>query len=848
MRKPVRFAAAVQTLLGDPNRLLLEVGPRTTLAPLAQRQVQDRAAQAAIASQAEHPLGSFASLLDAAGQLWQRGVGVDWKALRSGGPRRRIVLPTYPFERQRHWIEPRKAGAEPATADPVTPTPALAAAIPTAEVPMPIANPQIAANGTTRATVVKALLEEITGLELGSEDIEASFLELGLDSLSLTQVALQLQRRFGVKLTFRQLMESYPNVAAVSRHLDGLLPPEPAPGPAAPTAPGTDAAAMVPSVTATPAEASATLGASAVERLINEQLKVMAQQLDLLRGEGPQPGAAPAPAEPAVRMPEAAPSDAASALSRPSANGGEPHDEHTNGLVKYDAKKAFGAIARIHLANDDLLPKQRARLDAFIRRYTARTRKSKQLTEANRSVLADPRTVTGFRPAIKELVYQVTIDRSQGSHLWDVDGNEYVDALNGFGASLFGWQPEFVTKAVSAQLAMGYEIGPMHPLAGEVAELFCRLTGFDRAGFCNTGSEAVLGAIRIARTVTGRSTIAVFSGSYHGIFDEVVVRGTKKLTAVPAAPGILPSSAENVIVLDYGTPESLEILRARCAELAAIVVEPVQSRRPDLQPGEFLRQLRQITEESGTALIMDEMVTGFRIAPGGAQEHFGVRGDLATYGKAVGGGFPIGIIAGSRQWMDALDGGGWQFGDDSTPTVGVTYFAGTFVRHPLALAAAKAVLQHLSEEGPSLQERLNGMTEKFAAGLNAHFSEVGAPLEIRYFGSLWKPFYTSEHANGDLLFYMLRDRGVHILEGFPCFFTAAHSQADVELVAGAFRESIAEMQGAGFLPEPQQTPGAIDSRQPPVPGARLGRDEIGNPAWFTPNPDQPGKFVLVAPK
>jgi glutamate-1-semialdehyde aminotransferase len=454
--------------------------------------------------------------------------------------------------------------------------------------------------------------------------------------------------------------------------------------------------------------------------------------------------------------------------------------------------------------------------------------------------------VTGFRPLLNELVYQIVVDRSAGARVWDVDGNEYIDVLNGFGSCFFGWQPPFVIDAVTAQMARGYEIGPMHPLAGEVARLVCELTGFERAGFCNTGSEAVLGAIRVARTVTGRSTIAMFSGSYHGIVDEVIVRGTKSLRAVPAAPGILPNTAENVLVLDYGTPESLEILRSRASELAAILVEPVQSRRPDFQPREFLHELRRITKESGTAYIFDEMVTGFRTAPGGAQEHFGVRGDLATYGKVVAGGFPMGIIAGQREWMDALDGGHWQYGDDSTPTVGVTYFAGTFVRHPLALAASKAVLEHLKAEGPALQERVSEWTAEFAAQLNAYFREAQAPLEIRHFGSLWKTFYTAEQPHGDLLFWFLRDRGVHIMDGFPCFFTTAHSRADIALVAKAFRESVVEMQEADFLPGPARSPAALDSSRPPVSGARLGRDPSGNPAWFVPNPDAPGKYLRVS--
>ena len=132
------------------------------------------------------------------------------------------------------------------------------------------------------------------------------------------------------------------------------------------------------------------------------------------------------------------------------------------------------------------------------------------------------------------------------------------------------------------------------------------------------------------------------------------------------------------------------------------MVEPVQSRLPELQPREFLQDLWKIADESGCALIIDEVVTGFRTCPGGAQEHFGVKADIATYGKVLGGGMNIGVIAGKSRFMDALDGGQWNYGDASIPEVGVTYFAGTFVRHPPALVAAKAVLEHLKVKGPKL--------------------------------------------------------------------------------------------------------------------------------------------------
>jgi glutamate-1-semialdehyde aminotransferase len=357
-----------------------------------------------------------------------------------------------------------------------------------------------------------------------------------------------------------------------------------------------------------------------------------------------------------------------------------------------------------------------------------------------------------------------------------------------------------------------------------------------------------MGALRVARTVTGKSLVAVFSGSYHGIFDEVIVRGTRRLRSVPAAPGILPESIANVLVLDYGTPESLAVLRERADDLAAVMVEPVQSRRPDFQPVEFLQELRGLTERAGCAYIWDEVITGFRVHPGGAQARFGVKADLATYGKVAGGGMPLGIICGKARWMDALDGGTWQFGDDSVPTVGVTYFAGTFVRHPLTMAATRATLEYLKARGPALQEQVNASTDRLARTLNAHFEGVGAPLKIKHFGSLWKAFYLADHPMQDLLFCYLREKGIHIWDGFPCFLTEAHTEADVDRIIDAFKASVGEMQEAGFLPRGARkapTPIAFDATKPPVPGARLGRDPSGNPAWFVPNPAEPGKYLKV---
>ncbi len=844
LREPVKFSPALRAALAaHPNAVLLEIGPRNMLSTLARQHFAPKQPEPEIVtSGAEGPDKESAALAHAIGLLWAAGVALDtrWGA---SGPRRRIGLPGYPFEARRHWVSAGSSSL-PAVMEPTTtvrvltplaapkdelPPSSVSSLLerqPVAEVSMPPAQ-ALTSRRDQLITRLCGIVDQVVGIDVEGADPSAAFVELGLDSLALTQVALQLQKAFGVKITFRQLMESHSSLGALAAHLDASMPPDAAPStaaaPAAPQNQNQAAAGALPASGASPA---------LLQTFIEQQMQLLTAQMALLRGV-----TAPAPAP-------AAPAPVPAVVSAPAAPAAAEED---GGQKTYDVKKAFGAIARIHTkATGELTERQKTRLSTFMRRYIARTKKSKEYTTEHRPHLADPRVVNGFRPQLKEIIYQIVIDRSKGSHVWDLDGNEYVDALNGFGMSLFGWQPDFVLDAVREQLDKGYEIGPQHPLAGEVAKLVCELTGFDRAGLCNTGSEAVMGCLRIARTVTGRSKIALFTGSYHGIFDEVIVRGARKLRAVPAAPGIMPNTSENVLVLDYGTPESLQILREHADDLAAVLIEPVQSRRPDFQPREFLKELREITRQSGTLFIFDEVVTGFRSHPRGAQAVLGIDADLASYGKVVGGGFPIGVIAGKREYMDALDGGGWQFGDDSIPTVGVTYFAGTFVRHPLALAAAHAVLIHLKKEGGKLQESLNSRVTAMVAEMNAFCREVGAPITLKNFSSVWKLFFDEDHPLQDLLFGMMRERGIHILDNFPCFMTTAHTDADIAAIVNAFKEAVRELQEADFIPRRASIVTLLDATKPPVPGARLGRDVDGTPAWFMPNPDSPGKFVKVS--
>ncbi|MGW4173794.1 aminotransferase class III-fold pyridoxal phosphate-dependent enzyme, partial [Streptomyces chartreusis] len=301
---------------------------------------------------------------------------------------------------------------------------------------------------------------------------------------------------------------------------------------------------------------------------------------------------------------------------------------------------------------------QQEHLADLVRRYTARTPTSKSIAQRYRRVLADSRAVVGFRSGTKEMLYPIAGRRASGARLEDVDGNEYVDITMGFGVLLFGHEPEFVTEAVREHLSRGIQLGPRNVETGEAAELLAEHTGLERVAFANSGTEANSAAIRLARAATGRDKIVTFLGAYHGHADNVLGRasaaspGADPVT-VPVSRGIPQSAVADLLVLDYGSDSALEAIERHADEIAAVVVEPVQSRHPALQPVEFVRRLRELTRRHGIVLLFDEMLTGFRPALRGAQELYGVTPDLATYGKLHD---RVADAAGYRQ--DADDGAG----------------------------------------------------------------------------------------------------------------------------------------------------------------------------------------------
>jgi glutamate-1-semialdehyde-2,1-aminomutase len=708
---------------------------------------------------------------------------------------------------------------------------------------------------TPNINVVTQVLEvfgRLFGKDTGEIPTDVSLIELGVDSLFLLQASQTIKAEFGVKVPFRLLLEEVSTIDAIAAYLQEKRPngfePKTSPrqGPPTPPAPAPVAspasvlpvinapvttppaiAPVAPAITPAPADAppvgrqqssafvtssrldhypteeSSGTSSTSLEHIIaqqlrlgEEQLRLMSMQLELLHENGPEP-MIHEPEPLVLRQTGPIAENEVKLASCETQSASQPEPETFVPHKPLD--KRAGALDE----------RQRAHLDGLIARLNARTSGSKRLTQQNRSFLANKRATAGYRQLWKELIYPLVIERAQGSRVWDVDGNEYVDLTMGFGALLFGHSPEFIIEALKAQLDKGLQIGGHTPLTGEVAKLIRELTGVERVAFCNSGTEAVMGALRLARTVTGRERIALFEGCYHGTFDGIMVRGEatadRRLHALPMAPGVPQKMIDDVLLLRYNDPQSIEILKEHAHELAAVLIEPPRSRRPDVQPRHFLHELRTLTEEAGAALIFDEVVTGFRFHPGGAQAMFNIRADLVTYGKALGGGLPVAAIAGKAAFMDAVDGGMWSYGDASFPEADITFMTGTYFQHPVIMAALRAALTHIKEKGPRLQEELAKKTAYIAETLNSYFQEQQVPLSAIYMGSLFRLLYPSNLRDMDLFFYHLLEKGVFICETRNCLLSTAHTDRDIEHVIRGFKETTEEMLEGGFLtrsPEP----------------------------------------------
>jgi glutamate-1-semialdehyde 2,1-aminomutase len=420
--------------------------------------------------------------------------------------------------------------------------------------------------------------------------------------------------------------------------------------------------------------------------------------------------------------------------------------------------------------------------------------KSQQLFERAKKIFPGGvnSPVRAFEP------YPFFVEHAQGSKLYDVDGKTYIDYCNAYGAMLFGHAYPEVMEAVKAQLSKGTLYGAPTEREVEFAELIQKASPcMEMIRLVSTGTEATMHAIRVARGYTGRKKIIKFEGCFHGSHDNVLVKaGSGAATfGTPNSAGIPEETTRNTIVLPYNDVEALEeAFKLEGNDIAAVIVEPVLANVGLILPKtDYLLNLRKITSKYGAVLIFDEIITGFRLALGGAQEYFNIKPDMATLGKVLGGGFPLAAFGGKKEIMQNIS------------PVGKVYQAGTFSGNPVSATAGYTVLSILSQKKNEIYPKLEKNAQELSKAIFDLSKHYRLPVQIYNIASLYQVFFTGKAVTDyvcaknsnikmfNAYFHELLKQGVFIppSQFEACFVSTAHSPEDIKFTIHAFDKALA---------------------------------------------------------
>ena len=393
-------------------------------------------------------------------------------------------------------------------------------------------------------------------------------------------------------------------------------------------------------------------------------------------------------------------------------------------------------------------------------------------------------------------------ERAAGAHLWDADGKRYIDYVGSWGPMILGHTHPVVVEALQAAASRALSFGAPTESEIELAELICALVpSIEMVRLVSSGTEATMSAIRLARGFTNRSKIVKFEGCYHGHADSLLVKaGSGALTfGNPSSAGVPADVAQHTVVLDYNDSAQVKSLfAAHGSEIACVIVEPVAGNMNLIlpEPG-FLETLRDQCTQHGAVLIFDEVMTGFRVAAGGAQQRYGIVPDLTTLGKVIGGGMPVGAFGGRREIMHKI------------APLGPVYQAGTLSGNPVAVAAGLSTLKLVSQ--PGFAERLEQTTQKLVQGLSEEAARAGVEFAAQSVGSMFGIYFrasvprsfaevmTSDKDRFNAFFHGMLERGVYLApSAFEAgFVSAAHGAAELEETFAAARESLRPLKKGG---------------------------------------------------
>ncbi len=378
------------------------------------------------------------------------------------------------------------------------------------------------------------------------------------------------------------------------------------------------------------------------------------------------------------------------------------------------------------------------------------------------------------------------IERGEGSKIYDADDNEYIEYIGSWGPHLFGHNPSFILNALKASLENGTSFGAPTELEIKMAKIITELVpSVEKIRMVNSGTEATMSAIRTARGFTNRNKFIKFEGCYHGHADYFLIKaGSGALTfGVPTSPGVTKANAADTLVADYNNIDSVKtLLNENKNEIAAIIIEPIAGNMGVVPANkEFLSELRTLCNEEGIVLIFDEVMSGFRVAKGGAQEIYGIKPDLTTFGKIIGGGLPVGAFGGKKEIMDTL------------APVGPVYQAGTLSGNPLAMSAGLAALTHV-KENKNLYTILEEKSKYLEDGLKENMKKLNKSFAMTRVGSMSCLFFTEENVDNfssalksdtelyGKYFHKMLEQGIYLAPSQfeAMFLSTAHSTEDLD--------------------------------------------------------------------
>ncbi len=440
-----------------------------------------------------------------------------------------------------------------------------------------------------------------------------------------------------------------------------------------------------------------------------------------------------------------------------------------------------------------------------------RTPNSREIYERSAEVLASEVVSTVDMP------HPFYVAEARGSRIIDVDGNEYIDLTMGFGPHILGHAPDVVVDAVREAAPRGLQVGIHNPLQEKLARrIVDAAPALEQVVFENSGTEATMVAVRGARAYTGKTKVAVFDGSYHGVHDYVLYtahRSSARDEPVPhpRGAGLPAETRDQVLMLPYRSRAAFDLIRKHADELAVVLLEPVQSSNPRTDTKEWMQELREVCRESGVLFLLDEVITGFRLAYGGGQEIFDVQPDLATYGKIIGGGMPVGAVAGPREIMRVFTQDRRAHAESGLEPIRPIFSGGTFNGNPITMVAGEAQVGYLSDNRSDVYPYLTEQSDRMTDGINRFCEEEGIPARMMRAHSM---FYLNfgkspiegardidpSYAKAQREFYLhLLHHGVIVPGIHLAFISTAHSPEDVDRVVDAFRSSFVQIRQGGFI-------------------------------------------------